>query len=426
MNGPSGPPPVPDDPARERIVQMIPRVFGGVLLGVAALEFAVMLVLDRLPLGILGRATLDAGLLLAVAGPFLWVWLVEPYRRLALVDLERSHERQRQVLAVLHRQGFVARLQQVLGRAEDEAEALQTACQATDHVRELLSAEVRLAPSLYTPFSEGAASPAAVRCRAPNPRECVAIREGRSLVFTTSASWDACPFLHTEGGAHTSAACVPVSVESQAIGFVRALGPEHDPPSADALLHLEAIATHLGQKLGVLRALSSSERRASTDPLTGLINRRRLDERLREIQAEGAVFSLAMADLDRFKALNDTHGHAMGDRALRLFAHVLRSALRPEDVCARIGGEEFVVVLPGCPVTEAGAVLDRVRDALHERAGAGGRVPPFTVSFGVAEAEPGVGLEELLHRADTALYAAKRNGRDRVVTWEEATLKARA
>ncbi len=112
--------------------------------------------------------------------------------------------------------------------------------------------------------------------------------------------------------------------------------------------------------------------------------------------------------------LNDTHGHESGDRALRLFARVLRDSVRPADIVARYGGEEFVVVLPDCDAEHATAVLERVRENLALTLTHAG-VPAFTVSFGVATSDDGTTFDEIAARADEALLAAKASGRNRVL-----------
>jgi diguanylate cyclase (GGDEF)-like protein len=122
---------------------------------------------------------------------------------------------------------------------------------------------------------------------------------------------------------------------------------------------------------------------------------------------------VAYGDLDQFKMLNDVHGHDAGDRALRLFARVLRDSVRPVDVPARYGGEEFVVALPDCSLDNAFTVIERIRSELRVVL-ANGTVPPFTVSFGIAASEPGLTFSQTLEAADEALLHAKRSGRDRI------------
>jgi diguanylate cyclase (GGDEF)-like protein len=164
-------------------------------------------------------------------------------------------------------------------------------------------------------------------------------------------------------------------------------------------------------------ALAAMERQAATDALTGLPNRRWLDEalavQLALAQREGRPYTVLMMDLDHFKQVNDTHGHAMGDAVLRAFGQRLQGQLRRSDLCARYGGEEFVVVLTGTPAEPALEVADRLRRAV----GATPLVPGVTatVSVGATCHRPGDDVAALLARADAALYEAKRAGRDRVV-----------
>ncbi len=162
------------------------------------------------------------------------------------------------------------------------------------------------------------------------------------------------------------------------------------------------------------------ERVTRTDALTGLFNRRHLEERLAEMvsgaRRSGRPIGVLMLDLDRFKAINDSAGHAAGDLVLRAVADRLRAEVRREDVAGRWGGEEFVVLLDPANVRDAAVVADRIcsRIAGDPIAVEGGEAVRVTASIGCA-----VGMEageELLHRADAALYRAKAEGRNRVVT----------
>ena len=160
--------------------------------------------------------------------------------------------------------------------------------------------------------------------------------------------------------------------------------------------------------------MSETELQASTDTLTGLLNRRSLETKVQALRRDAATFVVAVADLDRFKELNDVHGHETGDRALRLFAQTLRSSLRDQDIVSRHGGEEFAVVLPGCTIADASLALDTLRHHLLD-AIRGAGLPTFTVSLGIVEAVDTEDLATMLARADAALLHAKRAGRDRIV-----------
>ena len=158
---------------------------------------------------------------------------------------------------------------------------------------------------------------------------------------------------------------------------------------------------------------------ARQDPLTGLPNRRKMIEIL-DTQVERAaryheMFSILLCDLDRFKTINDTHGHQAGDQVLVLVADALSSLLRKGDVCGRWGGEEFLLCLPHTARDGAHSVAEKLRagvEALSIPAG-DDQVRP-TVSVGVSEYEAGATLDDTIRRADSAMYAAKQMGRNRV------------
>ena len=153
------------------------------------------------------------------------------------------------------------------------------------------------------------------------------------------------------------------------------------------------------------------------DPLTGLLNRRALEERhaqeTRAAAADGSPLALVLLDLDHFKRVNDTHGHAVGDAVLRDVAALLRQGLRAGDALFRIGGEEFALLLPGASPALAARRVDSLRGALAA-AQLSGLAEPVTFSAGVAGVGPrAASLQALLHAADQALYQAKRDGRNR-------------
>ena len=171
------------------------------------------------------------------------------------------------------------------------------------------------------------------------------------------------------------------------------------------------------------RALHLVRQEAETDALTGQPNRRALDDLLTQqlelARLHGRAFSVLMLDIDHFKRINDTHGHGVGDDTLRAFARRVREHLRQGDTCARYGGEEFVVVLPGTGLEAALEVAERLRLGVAELPLL--NEPPIrtSVSLGAARHLAGETAEQLLERADTAVYAAKRGGRNRVQTAEE-------
>jgi diguanylate cyclase len=153
------------------------------------------------------------------------------------------------------------------------------------------------------------------------------------------------------------------------------------------------------------------------DPLTGLKNRRGFERAVADLDGiEGAA--LLVADIDHFKAINDTHGHLLGDQALRAIGRILHDNSKRRDLVGRWGGEEFTILLLRTPVTGAQAVAEQIRAAvqgLQIRKPDGTKLDGcITVSLGIAVAAPRDGLEDLMRRADEALYRAKREGRNRV------------
>jgi len=157
-------------------------------------------------------------------------------------------------------------------------------------------------------------------------------------------------------------------------------------------------------------------RLSSTDALTGLANRLALDSVLNDETARAErharIFSIILGDIDHFKRINDQHGHAVGDTALRAVAGVLAGSVRGTDVVGRFGGEEFLVVCPETDAAGAGRLAENLRRAVAEREFAAGS--RLTMSFGVAESLPGELPSRLVSRADAALYRAKALGRNRV------------
>ena len=173
------------------------------------------------------------------------------------------------------------------------------------------------------------------------------------------------------------------------------------------------------------RMMATAERAANRDFLTGAWSRRAFFEiaerELGRVGRNGQNLSLIMLDIDNFKQINDSSGHAIGD--LVLVDAVLRAdaAIRSVDYFARVGGEEFAVLLPDTNRAAASAVANRLRAALETQPGGGdGRVPAYTVSIGVATLVGGEAFAHLMARADSALYQAKAMGRNRVVSSEDS------
>ncbi|HEV7810449.1 MAG TPA: GGDEF domain-containing protein [Candidatus Limnocylindrales bacterium] len=211
----------------------------------------------------------------------------------------------------------------------------------------------------------------------------------------------------------------PLSTDEGQIGALVVSRRTSAPWPAAAQRILVGAAVEASTALARAYSHRAAEARASTDGLTGLPNRRYFDEfcslLARRRRAEDDV-GILMIDIDRFKGLNDRHGHQVGDDVLREVASAIAAAVREDDVPARYGGEEFVVLLRNPTATIALDIGERVRGAVADLDLRPLGVPRVSVSVGAAVAhEAGEPIETVIQRADRALYLAKRRGRDRVV-----------
>ncbi len=168
------------------------------------------------------------------------------------------------------------------------------------------------------------------------------------------------------------------------------------------------------------KTIRSVENKANTDKLTGLLNRQTLERYVNSVAKDPGVFSLIMMDIDNFKKVNDTYGHASGDEVLQGLADAVRSAIRGSDRAFRYGGEEFCILCPKCDVEQARMVAERVRTGFAEKEYEfDGKTVSFTVSLGVSDCHYGEyeGLVKLVEKSDSALYRAKHEGKNRVCAY---------
>jgi diguanylate cyclase len=176
------------------------------------------------------------------------------------------------------------------------------------------------------------------------------------------------------------------------------------------------------QEVGLLtQQLQQAQTEAMLDPLTGLMNRRGFERAVKELFASPESFAgaaILLADIDHFKKVNDTYGHLLGDKVLRAIAQTVQSNIKGRDLAARLGGEEFAVLLPQTTLQGARTLAEQIRNAVSagriRRADGKDAPGAITVSLGVAIGKKGDSLEQILTRADVALYAAKHAGRNRV------------
>lgn len=192
---------------------------------------------------------------------------------------------------------------------------------------------------------------------------------------------------------------------------------------ADTGRLIQLVARELGGPVRMAALMAEQERLAAIDVLTGLRNRRAFQQQIAVEIARasryGTPLSLPLIDVDHFKQINDSHGHAGGDRVLAALGALLREQLRSPDIPARWGGEEFVVALPSTDLEGAALAAERLRAAVAAASVRHGSAEiPVTLSIGVSALEGGETLEALTERADQAMYAAKVKGRNCVVVSE--------
>ncbi len=262
------------------------------------------------------------------------------------------------------------------------------------------------------------------------PEECWGLRRGRAHRHGTDGEQLICQ--HLAAAPPAESVCVPLLAQGEAIGLLtlqQRIAPNQNRPLDGKSFRPEVVSAFARLIALAIANLSLRERlRAQSirDPLTGLYNRRFLEESIeRELaraQRKQEPLAVMIIDADHFKRFNDTFGHDAGDAVLRAIGHVLLDSARTSDIAARLGGEEFVLLMPGLDAGNAMLAGERLRTAIaslsltHNKQALGA----VTVSVGVAMfPAQGRSLAELLRAADVALYAAKQGGRNCVVMAEE-------
>jgi diguanylate cyclase (GGDEF)-like protein/PAS domain S-box-containing protein len=254
------------------------------------------------------------------------------------------------------------------------------------------------------------------------PQDCWALRTGR--MHASVGGDDAADCAHATSS-QRSYCCLPLLSNGEATGVLHFQMIEAGEMSEAVLLLVNMFAEQVNLSLANVRLREALRLQSIRDPLTGLYNRRYLEESLeretrRAVRSEQGL-GVLMLDLDHFKNFNDTYGHDAGDTVLRETASFLLKSVRAEDFVCRFGGEEFIIILPAADLRAAQARAERIRTKLRELRvlHQGKPLPMITVSVGVAVLpQHGTTPKGLIEAADAALYRAKRQGRDRVVTAE--------
>jgi diguanylate cyclase (GGDEF)-like protein len=317
------------------------------------------------------------------------------------------------------RDGFAKRLVEALDMADREVQVAAIAARAMAEVSPRHTMELLVSDSSQAQMERAAEHPeaGAPGCAVASPYDCVAVRRGSAVAFDNSESLNACTHLRGRACGAVAAVCVPVTFMGRAIGVLHAAGATDQPLAAEQVHQLGALGAQIGMRIGTVRAFEKTQLQASTDALTGLPNRRTLEQRMHTLSRGTSPYAVVMCDLDHFKALNDTYGHAAGDTALRLFAKTLQAALRSSDLAGRWGGEEFAFVLQGADANAADEMVQRLRQGLATSIQIT-KGPRFTASFGIADSSMASRAEQLVQMADVAMYRAKTSGRDRACVAE--------
>jgi diguanylate cyclase (GGDEF)-like protein len=401
--------------ARETADRMAPiyTVLG--VLFVSLLAIPAAYVAAQIASGV-GQYFMTAAVLGALIAP-IFVGILHSARKIGNRSEQAMATLERQLKEAVQRSEYESRLANALEMAEGEPEVLEVVERALAATVPSSPTELLLADNSHAHMARMAtASPTGEppNCDVDSPDHCPAARRAQVQRFPDSDALDACPKLRSRPQGRCGAVCVPVSIMGRTVGVIHATSEPYTSFDDTAVEDLETLAKLAGARVGLLRVMAETQLQASTDSLTGLLNRRSLENKVHALRREGAGLVVAMADLDFFKQLNDVHGHETGDRALRLFAQTLRTSLRNHDIVSRHGGEEFAIVLPACTLADARDALDNVRKHLRNAIRNAG-VPEFTVSFGIVEALDSEDVAQVLARADAALLEAKGAGRDRVV-----------
>ncbi len=247
-----------------------------------------------------------------------------------------------------------------------------------------------------------------------SPWDAMATRSSTTLVYKTTERLNVCGHLKSRLSGPMAAVAVPVNARGRILGVMYSFAPVGHSNTKDELVFLEDLASIIAARIAVIRSVDSTTALESVDRLTGLPDRSTMQDRVLRLLEDRQPFSVAVADIDGFGELNETEGRKAGDEALQTLARVARRTVRPEDVVGRIGGDEMLFILPRTLPDDATRALERLREELV-LVQSTSDTAAFTLSIGVIGSAAGASIEEILHRAASALTHAKSQGGNRVV-----------
>jgi diguanylate cyclase (GGDEF)-like protein len=353
--------------------------------------------------------------ILASAAAFVYLHRQASSRRRAEVELRRTIVQQERVLFEI---SAMSTMMELLHICRSQAEANHVMGESLPQLLPSIGGGLYVMRSkgvLELQVSWGAGSMTKVFA----PDDCWALRRSRTHLVERTRSAITCRHLEHP---HDGYLCVPLVGHGEVLGVLHLASADQAAISDNVQRLAGVLAEQLSLALGNLRLQETLRSRSERDPLTDLYNRRHLElsaeRELARAARHGYELSLIMLDVDHFKLFNDTNGHDAGDAVLRELAHVLRRHTRTEDIACRYGGEEFLLVLPGCPLDDAYTKAEAIREAIAQLrvTVSGAALSRVTASLGIASyPQHGTRLEELLRAADVALYKAKDAGRNQVV-----------
>ena len=346
-------------------------------------------------------------------------------------QLEQAHQELRHHADELEQRGRELSLLGQMGELLESCQSLDEAYAVIGRLAERLFAGD--AGAVYVLASAGTVAEAVATWGSPppsrsvfSPTDCWALRRGRLHLVNDGDPELKCP--HVEEPVPAGLVCEPLTAQTETIGLLhvqvrgRAAGKARAARLADRERLVETLGRQMALALGNIRLRATLREQSSRDSLTGLFNRRYMEESLdREIRRaarEGYGLGLLLADVDHFKQLNDAFGHAAGDAVLRRIGRFLGAGIRGEDIACRFGGEEFVIILPKARLGDAYRRAEALREGIKPRPQdePTDLYPTASMSVGVAAyPEHGASAAELILAADSAMYLAKAQGRDRVV-----------
>lgn len=436
-------------PAQDLKDQSPTRLLVVLLLSVFAIEFSVMTliaVLARDELNAWSEAAIDASLLCALLFPVLFYLVFRPLVR-RIADHEQAAKalgimRDELELRVHERTVDLERRNREISLLAETSSSLQSCVSADEAYQVVAHAGQELFPGVTGGLFVYSASRNDLELQASwgaldldqkerifRPDDCWALRRGREYRIADAGTGLPCAHVPSTGSG--GYLCVPMIAQGEVLGVVHlrqnqpvAEAAGGAPPLQERLL--TAFTEHVSLALINLQLRETLRNQSIRDPLTGLFNRRYMEESLAlEVQRAArrhGTLGVVMLDLDHFKRFNDTNGHDAGDQVLRELGALLHQRTRGGDIACRYGGEEFTLILPDMPLEQVCTRIEEIRlackqlDLRHRRQSLG----TLTISAGVAMFPAhGTNSETLLRTADLALYRAKAGGRDRVVTADE-------